>query len=147
VSGIVCAIRGGPASKPTIARAIDLAQETGQTLHFLYVVNLDFLTHTTSSRVHTISEQMGQMGGFILLMAQDAAASRGVAAEAVIRHGDVGEEIIDLCHELEASYVVLGWPKVEQEDAVFTQELLRQFIERTEEQTGAKVVLPEEATL
>jgi nucleotide-binding universal stress UspA family protein len=141
--GIVCAVRGGPASQPTISRAIGLAQETGQLLHFLYVVNLDFLTHTTSSRVHTISEQMSQMGEFILLMAQDAAARQGVKALGLIRHGNVGEEIIKLCHELAADYVVLGKPKVEQEDTVFTHDLLRQFIEQTEEQTGAQVILPE----
>jgi nucleotide-binding universal stress UspA family protein len=141
--GIVCAIRGGPHSRPTITRSISLARETGQTLYFLYVVNLDFLSHTTSSRVHTISEQMSQMGEFILLMAQDAAARQGVEATGVIRHGDVGEEIIGLCHELGADYLVLGKPKVEQEDTIFTEELLRRFVARTEEQCGATVVFPE----
>jgi nucleotide-binding universal stress UspA family protein len=136
-------MRGGPASQPTITRSISLAQETGQTLYFLYVVNLDFLSHTTSSRVHTISEQMGQMGEFILLMAQDAAARQGVEAKGVIRHGDVGEEIIGLCHELGADYLVLGKPKIEQEDTVFTDELLHQFVAHTEEQCGATVVFPE----
>ena len=38
---------------------------------------------------------------------------------------------------------MLGKPKVEQEDTVFTQELLRRFVARTEEQTGARVVFPE----
>lgn len=47
--GIVCAIRGGPSSQPTIATSIKLASETGETIHFLYVVNLDFLTHSSSS--------------------------------------------------------------------------------------------------
>ena len=42
--GILCAVRGGPASQPTIAKAIALAQETGLPLYFLYVVNLDFLS-------------------------------------------------------------------------------------------------------
>jgi nucleotide-binding universal stress UspA family protein len=142
--GIVCAVRGGPASRPTISRSIRLAQETGQTLYFLYVVNLDFLSHTTSSRVHTISQQMGQMGEFILLMAQDAATRQGVEARGVIRHGDVGEEIIGLCHELHADYLVLGRPRVEQEDAAFTEERLHQFVAQTEEQCGATVVFPEE---
>ncbi len=32
--GIVCAIRGGPASKPTIARSIALAKETDLPLFF-----------------------------------------------------------------------------------------------------------------
>ena len=142
--GIVCAVRGGPHSQPTITRSISLAQETGETLYFLYVVNLDFMSHTTSSRVHTISEQMSQMGEFILLMAQDAAARQGVEAEGVIRHGDVGEEIIGLCHELQADHLVLGKPKVEQEDTVFTGDLLHQCVARIEEQTGATVVFPEE---
>jgi nucleotide-binding universal stress UspA family protein len=141
--GIICAVRGGPASQPTITRSIRLAQETGQTLYFLYVVNLDFLSHTSSSRVHTISEQMGQMGEFILLMAQETAARQGVEAQGVLRHGDVGEEIIDLCHELQADYLVLGKPRVEQEDTVFTEDRLRDFVVRTEEQTGARVVFPE----
>jgi nucleotide-binding universal stress UspA family protein len=145
--GIVCAVRGGPASQPTIARAISLAQETGLSLYFVYVVNLDFLTHTTSTRVHTISEQMSQMGEFILLTAQDTAGRQGVAAEGVVRHGNVGEEIIGLCHDIAADYLVLGVPRFQQEDTVFTQEMLHQFVAHTEEQTGAKVVFPDRTPL
>ena len=70
MSGILCAIRGGPNSQPTIEQAVVLAQETGLPLWFLYVVNLGFLTHTSTSRVRTISEQMHQMGEYILLTAQ-----------------------------------------------------------------------------
>jgi nucleotide-binding universal stress UspA family protein len=142
--GIVCAVRGGPASQPTIDRAIALAQETGLPLYFLYVVNLDFLSQTPTSRVHTISQEMHQMGEFILLMARETAARQGVSAEGVVRHGNVGEELIALCHELEAGYLVLGRPKLEREDTVFTHELLHQFVARTEAQTGATVVLPGE---
>ena len=144
MSGIVCAVRGGPASQPTIAKAIALAQETGLPLYFLYVVNLDFLSHTPTSRVHTISQEMHEMGEFILLFAQEGASRQGISAGGVVRHGKVGEELIGLCHELEADYLVLGKPKVEQEDAVFTHDLLREFVARSEEQTGAKVVFPEE---
>ena len=141
--GIVCAIRGGPASQPTIARAIALARETSLPLHFLYVVNLDFLSQTPTSRVHTISQEMREMGEFILLMAQETSARQGVTAEGVVRHGSVGEELIGLCQELEADYLVLGKPRVEQEDTVFTHDLLHEFVARTEEQTGATVVFPE----
>jgi nucleotide-binding universal stress UspA family protein len=144
MSGIVCAIRGGPASQPTIAKAIALAQETGLPLYFLYVVNLDFLSHTPTSRVHTISQEMQEMGEFILLLAQERASRQGISAGGVVRHGKVGEELIGLCHELEADYLVLGKPKVEQEDCVFTHDRLREFVARSEEQTGAKVVFPEE---
>ena len=143
MSGIVCAVRGGPDSRDTIARAIAQAQETGLPLYFLYVVNLDFLSHTSSSRVHTISQEMHQMGEFILLAAQAKAEAQGVQAEGVVRHGNVGEEIVKLCHELKVDYLVLGRPKVQEEESVFTHELLRKFIQETEEQTGAQVLLPE----
>ena len=141
--GIVCAIRGGPGSQPTIDRAITLAQETDLTLYFLYVVNLDFLSQTPTSRVHTISEEMHEMGEFILLMAQETSAQRGITTEAVVRHGNVSQELINLCQQLDADYLVLGKPRAGQEDTVFTHELLREFVARTEAQAGATVVFPE----
>jgi nucleotide-binding universal stress UspA family protein len=140
MTGIVCAVRGGPASQPTIDRSVTLAQETGLPLYFLYVVNLDFLAHTTSSRVHTITHEMHQMGEFILLTAQTAAATQNVTAQKLVRHGNVTDEIIKLCHEIVADYVVLGRPQSEQEQSHFTQDRLAQFIEKLEELTGAKVV-------
>ena len=145
MGGIICAIRGGPNSQPTIERAVALAKETGQPLYFLYVVNLGFMSHTSSARVHTISEEMDQMGDFILLMAKDEAARQGVEAQGVIRHGNVLDEIVALCRELQAGYLVLGHPKIGREDTVFTHEQLQRFVARIEEQTGAKVVLAGEA--
>ena len=142
MSAIVCAIRGGPASQPTIELAIELAQEKGLPLFFLYVVNLDFLAHTSGSRVHTISQEMHRMGEFILLMAQARAQERGVSTQGVIRDGRVREEITRLCREVGATYVVLGRPKAEEETAFFTAEMLREFIAGMERETGAKVVLP-----
>jgi nucleotide-binding universal stress UspA family protein len=142
MSGIVCAVRGGPNSQATIARAIGLAKETDMPLYFLYVVNLDFLSRTSSSRIHTISREMRQMGEFILLTAQAKAAAEDIPAQGVIRQGDVGQEIVELCHELQADYLVLGRPQVQEEESLFTHDLLQEFIERTEEQTNARVVLP-----
>lgn len=143
MSGIVCAIRGGPGSQPTIAKAIALAQETSLPLHFLYVVNLDFMTHTSSSRVHTISKEMDQMGEFILLAAQAAAATLGVSAQGVVRHGDVAEEIISLCQDVDADYIILGRPQERTKESVFPLHLLTEFGERVEGETRAKVVLTE----
>jgi nucleotide-binding universal stress UspA family protein len=143
MSGIVCAVRGGPASQPTLDRAIALAKETGLPLSFLYVVNLDFLDRTQSSRVQTISRELEQMGEFILLTAQTRAAAQGVEAGGVVRHGDVEHEISQLCHELRAEYLVIGQPKFHLEETLFTRDLLSAFIQRVEDQTGAKVVLPE----
>ncbi len=141
MSAIVCAVRGGPASKPTIRRAVHLAQETGLPVHFLYVVNLDFLSHTSSSRVHTIEEEMREMGEFILLTAQEQADKAGVQARGVVRDGSVGEQIIALCRETEAQYVVLGRPRRSARPNVFDEERLQRFIENIIARTGAQVVL------
>jgi nucleotide-binding universal stress UspA family protein len=140
MSGIVCAIRGGPDSQPTIDRSIQLAAETGLPLYFLYVVNLDFLTFTASSRVHTISKELGQMGEFILLMAQMKAEAEEVTAKGIVRHGKVAETIIDLCRELEADYTVLGRPRDQGEEDVFTHERLDKIAQRIESETGTKVI-------
>jgi len=144
MSGIVCAVRGGPHSQSTISIAITLARETGQPLYFLYVVNLDFLARTTSTRTHTIDHEMEEMGEFILLGAQGRAAEQGVSAEGLVKHGEVGEQIVDLCKELGADYLVIGRPQLdEDEDNVFTHARLENFANTIERQTGAKVIMPE----
>jgi nucleotide-binding universal stress UspA family protein len=139
MSGIVCAIRGGPASQPTIERAISLAKETELPLYFIYVVNLDFLTHTQSSRTHSIEKDLHHMGEFILLTVQSKAEAEGVLAEGIVRQGSVGEQIISAAKELEANYVVLGTPQGIHEADHFTQERFYEFIRRIEEESSAEV--------
>lgn len=144
MSGIVCAIRGGPHSQSTINMATKLALETSQQLYFLYVVNLDFLARTTSTRTHTIDREMEEMGEFILLDAQSRAAEQGVSAEGLVRHGSVGEEIVNLCKELGADYLVIGRPQLdEDEENVFTHARLKLFADMVKQQTGAEVIMPE----
>ncbi|MGD8633017.1 MAG: universal stress protein [Anaerolineales bacterium] len=143
MSGIVCAIRGGPTSKPTIARAIALAKETDLVLYFLYIVNLDFLAYTESSRVRVIKEELHEMGDFIVLAAQEKAENKGVDAQGAVRDGTVSEGIIEFSKEIEADYVVLGSPQAEYEENVFTRERFESFVSMVEEQSGAQVVLSE----
>lgn len=139
--GIVCAIRGGPASRTTIDKAIELASKTALPLYFIYVVNLDFLSHTASSRVRTINREMRQMGDFILLAAQERAQAKGVAAQGLVRQGTVGEEIIAICQEIGADHVVLGQPLGQEGEDIFTQERILEFSQRIETESGAQVVL------
>lgn len=144
MSGIVCAIRGGPHSQSTIDKAISLSRETGQPLYFLYIVNLDFLARSTSTRTHTIDREMEEMGEFILLGAQSRAAVQGITAEGLVRHGSVSKEIIGLCKELDADFLVLGRPQLEEEENVFTHARLERFAELVEGETGAEVIILEE---
>ncbi len=144
MSGIVCAVRGGPDSQPTLQRAIRLARETHLPLFFLYVVNLEFLDRTASSRTYIISKEMAQMGEFILLTAQAQAEAHGIEARGVVKHGRVTEEIAAFCREIGAVYLVIGQPQIQNEDSLFTATRHQEFIERIENQTRAKVILPEE---
>lgn len=140
MSGIICAIRGGSASQTTIEKSIELANQTDLTVYYLYVVNLDFLSYTSSSRTHTITKELHELGEFILSMAQTRAEKKGVRAESVIRDGTVGKEIVALAKEVSANYVVLGKPQGGEEEDVFTHERLRTFSDKIEQESGAKVV-------
>jgi len=142
--GIVCAIRGGPSSQPTIATSIKLARETGEKIYFLYVVNLDFLTHSSSSKTNHISQAIKEMGEFILLGAQEQAAENSVEAEGVTREGQIEDEIISYCSELDPSYVIFGRPQAEQEDNLLSNEQLQAFADRITDVCSATIVLPSE---
>jgi len=141
MSGIICAVRGGPGSQPTIEKAIHLALEVKLPLYFLYVVNLDFLSHTQSSKTSTISEQLGHMGEFILLTAQEKAAAKGVEAQAIIQKGNVREEIIATAAETGADYIILGMPIGDQEENEFHHERIKEFGESIQQESGAEVIL------
>lgn len=141
MSKIVCAIRGGPGSRSTIHKAIELAKARGGALYFLYVFNLGFLSHTSHSRTDAIAGEMQKMGEFILLMAQTLAAEQKVAAEGVMRQGQVEEEIVALAEEVGADTVVLGRPLEQKERNVFTFDRFPEFVQGVREQTGADVVL------
>lgn len=145
MSGIVCAIRGGPFSRPTINTAIALSKESGQSVHFLYVVNLDFLSNALHSNMIVMEEEMRQMGEFILLNAQETARKAGVESVTITRKGQVREEIIALCQETDASYVILGKPQHGQEHNVLASDALGDFAREIEQASGAKVVFAEEA--
>lgn len=139
--GILCAIRGGPSSQSTITTSIQLARDTGETIYFLYVVNLDFLSRSTSSKTNHISQEMKEMGEFILLGAQEQAPEKNVPSEGVIRDGRVADEIIAYCEEQIPIYVVLGRPQEEQEDNLLSNEQLKTFIDRITEVCQASVIL------
>lgn len=139
--GIICAIRGGPSSQSTIERSIDLSQENGQTIYFLYVVNLDFLTYSSSSRFDRIHKDISQMGEFILLDAQEKAQKQQTDAEIVIADGDVVDQIIKLALDKDADYIILGSPVKENENNLFVPAKFQKTIEHITEETQAKVIL------
>ena len=147
MGGIVCAIRGGPGSETTVDAGIALAKRTDLLVYFLYVVNLDFLKHTNRSRVHAITDEMDDLGDFFVSAAKEKAETQGVSAESVIRHGNVRQSIVELCHELNADYLILGSPAEETEENFFTHQQQEEFARHIAEETGVKVIIPGKSQL
>ena len=140
MSGIVCAIRGGPRSQPTIRQAVTTAKQHQIPIYFLYVVNLDFMEHTEHSRTQVIQRELREMGEFICLKAQIEARREGVQANVVVREGNVTDEIVALCHEIQAEFVILGQPQGKPTTNIFDQERLHKFGQTLETQTEAEVI-------
>lgn len=141
MSGIVCAVRGGPASHSTIRKGIELAREEKLPLTFLYVVNLDFLARTAHSRIASLLDDMRQLGEMILLLAADTAAAQSIEARRAVREGRVHEEIVAFCREVDADVVVVGEPLLQQRTAVFDREQVHQLRQALHEACRAQLVL------
>jgi nucleotide-binding universal stress UspA family protein len=107
---ILCATRGGEASYRTQDAAINLAKERGDTLVFIYVVDLHFLDKTSGSVIVDVKQEMTNMGEFLLLMAKERAAEQGVVAETHCREGTLREELIRAASEEHVSLIILGRP-------------------------------------
>jgi nucleotide-binding universal stress UspA family protein len=136
VGKILCATRGGEASYRTQDAAIALAEERGDTLLFLYVVDLHFLDKTAGSGVVDVEQEMTKMGQFLLLMAKERAAAQGVEAETTSRKGAFREELKNAACEEEAALVMLGRPA--DAESVFKLADLEAFAAEIEDETGVE---------
>jgi nucleotide-binding universal stress UspA family protein len=137
---ILCATRGGDASYRAQDAAIALAQERGDELLFLFVVDTHFLDKTERSvRPDVVTAEMEKMGQFLLAMAQERAREAGVEASLVTRKGDVRQQIKAVAVEEGVDLVVLGRPA--DETSRFKLEALRAFAAEIEEETGVPAVI------
>jgi nucleotide-binding universal stress UspA family protein len=131
---ILCATRGGEASYRTQDAAIALAKERGDTLLFLYVVDLHFLDNVAGAGVVDVEQEMTKMGQFLLTMAKERAAAQGVEAETTIHEGAFRKELKKAACEEEASLVVLGRPA--DAESVFKLADLEAFAAEIEDEVG-----------
>ena len=111
---ILVATRGGEESYRTQDAAIALAIERGDTILFMYVVDINFLDKTGASVVVDVEQELTRMGEFLLLMAKERAEEQGVAAETLSREGEMRDELKGAAVEEEVDLVVLGRPIGEQ---------------------------------
>jgi nucleotide-binding universal stress UspA family protein len=124
---ILAPTRGGEASYSNQDKAIALSKERGAELHFLYVTDISFLDRVSSPVLIDIEEELDEMGGFLLAMAQERAKGQGVEAGAVVRRGHFGDVLQAVIEEMEIDCLILGSP--EEESGITTFELLRELAE------------------
>jgi len=134
---ILCATRGGDEGAETRAAAIDLARELGYALIFLYVADASFLDRTAAPLVVDVGAELERMGRFQLALACRQAASAGVEAEAVVRHGHLQAELVAAARELAVTIIVLGRPR--EGTPVFDDDALNSFAAHLRAETGAVV--------
>jgi nucleotide-binding universal stress UspA family protein len=136
---ILCATRGGEASYRTQDRAIALAKGRGDTLIFIYVVDLQFLNKTAGPIVVDAENEVTKMGEFLLVMAKERAAEQGLEAETRLYTGSLGEELKKAAREEQASLIVLGRPA--DTKSIFKLAELQKFANQIEEDTGVATLI------
>ena len=111
ITQIICAVRGGPESRATVTRAIDLALETGAHLTFFLVLNAEFMNHATIGPLSVVYNELIEMGKFTMIILCDRAKRRGVQqVDYIVREGNVRKQLRELAIETHAQVMVMGRP-------------------------------------
>jgi len=134
---ILCATRGGAASYRTQDAVIALAGEQGDSVVFLYVVDTAFLDYTARAvRPDVVATEMRNLGEFLLAMACERAASQGVEATSLVKHGQLDDALKEAALEEEATLVTLGRPLGD--ESRFQLAALEEFAAEITAETGVE---------
>jgi len=136
---ILCSTRGGPESYRNQDKAIAYAKDRGDSLLFLYVVDLHFLDKTAAPIVVDVGEEVQEMGEFMLLIAKERAKEQGVEAKTISRIGEVREEIKKVAVEEDVSSVLFGQPSGE--GSAFQLAELEEYAAEIERETGIETII------
>jgi nucleotide-binding universal stress UspA family protein len=137
---ILCATRGGEASRRTQDAVIAMAKEKGATVLFLYVVDVEFLKLTARGvRADVVTTEMEHMGEFLLAMACERAAAQSVEAEMCLRHGPLVEALESAAREEGVDAIAFGRPVGV--DSSFSLTDLEQLAAKIQDDTGVKTYI------
>jgi nucleotide-binding universal stress UspA family protein len=137
---ILCATRGGEASRKTQDAVIARAKEEGAKVLFLYVVDVEFLKLTARGvRPEIVATELEHMGEFLLAMACERAVAQGVDAEICVRHGSLLEALEDAARDEGADAIAFGRPAGV--DSSFSLTDLEELAAKIEEDTGVETFI------
>jgi nucleotide-binding universal stress UspA family protein len=140
---IVCATRGGEASRRTQERAIALARERRTPLLFFFVADTNFAQPSNAALTEALAEELEGLGRRLLSIARARAEEQGISADVVVRRGAVRRAIEDFLREVQASTLVLGAPGAGSETKTFSPVELPQFAQEINANTGVEVIVVE----
>jgi nucleotide-binding universal stress UspA family protein len=150
VKYIVCAVRGRPASRATVSRAIDLALEHQARLTFLYVSDAQFLEYATIGPLSVVYKELLEMARFTMLILCDRARRRGVEdVNYLVLEGNLRKQLRQFAIDTSADLLIMGVPIPGTGKKMFTQKELDQFIQEVERESSLRViqVRPDEVEL
>jgi nucleotide-binding universal stress UspA family protein len=138
---IICAVRGGPESRETVTRAIDLALEYGARLTFLHILDAEFLEYATIGPLSVVYRELNEMGTFTMLILADRAQRRGVEqVDYVLPEGNIRDELIRYANETKAEMMVIGRPTRSPGRNVFKIAEFDDFVAGLEREGKLKIV-------
>ena len=137
---VVCATRGGEASRAVQMAAIEQAKASGNPLVFLYVVSPDSIKDVEPGLEDAVLEELIWLGKAVLNVAEDRAEGEGVKAKKVIRVGSVRDEICGYLIEQQASLLLLGAPR-STTTSIFGDDPVERFASSIHDNTGVDVAV------
>jgi len=140
---IVCATRGGEASRRAQEEAIALARERGTRLIFFFVADNSFAKPNNEALAKALDEELALLGRTMLYIARSRAQKQEVSADTAVRHGAVSQAVEDFIREVDATTLVLGAPKDRSGSPAFGPGKVSKFADQIRETTGVEVVVVE----
>ncbi|MCZ7671139.1 MAG: universal stress protein [Chloroflexi bacterium] len=137
---IVCATRGGEGSRAAQMAAIELAQQFGLPLVFLYVTDPGSLGEVDEPLLTAVRQELNWMGKTLLQVAKGRAEAANLKASVEIRVGNVQEEIEQFLREVHASVLILGAPRGVTAN-VFGDDAVERFAQTIQADTGVEVIV------
>ena len=143
IKQILCAVRGGPESRETVTKAVDLALETGAKLTFFHAMDAEFLGQAAIGRTLSgIYNELVEMGKFTMLILVDRAQRRGVEnVDFIIREGNIRKQLMQIAIETKAEVMIVGRPTRGPTTNVFKMGEMEAFAEELAKEGSLKVVV------
>jgi nucleotide-binding universal stress UspA family protein len=143
MGSIVCATRGGEASRRTQERAISLAKERDADLTFLCVVDPGFVEPSDQRLRTALEDELRRLGRSLLCIVEARADEQDVEARTVIRCGPVRENLEAYLRETGADTLVIGAPAGDRPIAALDPKDVDRLAEAVRESTGVEVIVVE----